>query len=151
MSEPLKLHRKKFSLNIVKLHSKKNSISDLPLIPDRFNPSDVSDPSDPRNSGRHTSKNYDSFAPTQRTASEHKYLLKSRSSSKDLKFSIKRELSPDEQEQVEKIVKQKMSSKYDLIKSSISKKITLQMPQVFGEDLNMLRTNSLAAVQAGKL
>lgn len=144
MTNKKSLHKKNFSLNIARVlekgaHTRKNSDNEV------FNFHE----NHPLN--RLYSKNCDLPAPCKRTASEKHFPSTSRSSSKDNKLSIKRELSPDEQDQVEKLIKQRLSVKYDSIKTSVARKISVGNQQMFGDDFNMIRADSLAAVQAGKM
>ena len=144
MTKNKSMHKKNFSLNIAQIleqgsHTRKNSDHEV----FNFHENHLLT--------RLNSKNCEIPAPSKRTASENHFPCTSRSSSKDNKFSIKRELSPDEQDQVEKLIKQRLSLKYDSIKTSIARKISLGNKEMFGEDFKMVRTDSLAAVQAGKM
>jgi len=70
---------------------------------------------------------------------------------KDIKSPITRNLSPDEESQMDKIIQSRLKLEYESIKISISRKLEKLHPQVFSQDINTIRADSLATVQMKKL
>lgn len=94
----------------------------------------------------------DIFLTTQQTIPEATLHPLTRSPSKNSNLPKKRELSPDELSEIEKIVQKKLSVRVASLKSSISRKITQKSSQnVLKPDLNSLRKNSLISIETTKL
>lgn len=92
------------------------------------------------------------FLTTQQINHDSKPPALSRASSKLSKLPTKRELSPDEQNEIEKLVQNKLTARLASLKSSVSRKISLKSSQnVLKNDINLLRADTLASVQAIQL
>ena len=70
---------------------------------------------------------------------------------KDKKSPNTRNFSPDEESEIDKIVQSRLKQQYESIKISISKKLEKLHPQVFSQDVNTIRADSLATVQMKKV
>lgn len=75
----------------------------------------------------------------------------SASPSKSNKSPNKRNLSPDEESQVDKIIQLRLSQQYETIKISMNKKFEKLHPQVFSQNINTIRADTLAKLQMTKL
>ena len=105
-----------------------------------------------RVTSRFTLSDPDIFLTSQQTIPEVIPYPLTRSQSKNSKLPKKRELSPDELLEIEKIVQKKMSVRVASLKSSISRKITQKSSQnVLKPDINSLRKNSLISIETTKL
>ena len=94
-----------------------------------------------------------------RNTSESKYTYINKTPLKDNKTPLKEnkiakkcEFSPTEEDEIDKIITTRLNNQYYTIKKSIDKKIKkLSVHKIFNQEINTLRSESIAAVESKKM